>query len=492
MKCAVYIRVSTDKEEQKTSLDNQQRFFYNIIVEKGWDLFRFYIDVESGTKDKKRENLRQLIEDAKQHKFDVILSKELSRLARNGKLSYEIKDIAEKHNIHIITFDNAINSLEGNIHMFGLYAWVYEQESQRTSERIKAALNTNAKRGDFHGSNAPYGYKVVDKKLVLAADNTPEVVKSIFDLYLSGRGFDSIARSLSKKGYPTPSQVARKSNAGRFWHGSTIKKILSNPHYTGDLVQGRETTRSVTSQSRHSIPEENQIVVRNTHPAIISRETFDTVQELMKSRKKYYTKVKKHLFTNVLYCSDCGAGMWYRQNRAGYICGSYARHGKIACTQRTIIEKDLKEKILLDINNMALVINDKEYLKNLAAESQKKQKQVEQTLNKIDEEINLSKEKKKRYLEMLAEKQITHEEYREVADENQERINELNIKRSGLEASLRHDEFLGRIENLRNTITSFLPLHEVTEEILHHFVERIEVDNNGIPTITYRFSILPG
>ncbi|WP_147533007.1 recombinase family protein [Bacillus marasmi] len=491
MKCAVYIRVSTDKEEQKTSLENQQRFFYNIIVEKGWDLFRFYINVESGTKDKKRENLRQLIEDAKQHKFDVILSKELSRLARNGKLSYEIKDIAEKHNIHIITFDNAINSLEGNIHMFGLYAWVYEQESQRTSERIKAALNTNAKRGDFHGSNAPYGYKVFDKKLIFADDNTPEVVKSIFELYLNGKGFDSIARSLSKKGYPTPSQVAEKSNAGRFWHGSTIKTILSNPHYTGDLVQGRETTRSVTSQSRHSVPEENQIVVKNTHPAIISHEMFDAVQELMKSRKKNHPKVKKHLFTNVLYCSDCGTGMWYRQNRIGYICGSYARHGKIACTQRTIKEKDLKETILSDIKKMAQVINDKEYLNNLAIDAQKKQKQVTQILINIENEIKASKAKKKRFLEMLAEKQITHEEYREVADENQGRINELNIKRSGLEASLRHDEFLVRIENLRNSINRFLPFDDVTEELLHQFVERIEVDKSGIPKIIYRFSILP-
>lgn len=92
---------------------------------------------------------------------------------------------------------------------------------------------------------------------------------------------------------------------------------------------------------------------------------------------------------------------------------------------------------------------------------------------------------------MLAEKQITHEEYREVADENQGQINELNIKRSGLEASLRHDEFLGRIENLRNTINRFLPLDDITEEILHHFVERIEGDKSGIPKITYRFSILP-
>lgn len=96
MKCTVYIRVSNDKEEPKTSLENQQRFFYNIILKKGWDLFRFYIDVKSGTKDKKLENLRQLITDSKLHKFDVILSKELSLLARNGKLSYDIKDIADQ------------------------------------------------------------------------------------------------------------------------------------------------------------------------------------------------------------------------------------------------------------------------------------------------------------------------------------------------------------------------------------------------------------
>lgn len=492
MKCAVYIRVSTDKEEQKTSLENQQRFFYNIILEKGWDLFRFYIDVESGTKDKKRENLKQLIEDSKQHKFDVILSKELSRLARNGKLSYEIKDIAEKHNIHIITFDNAINSLEGNIHMFGLYAWVYEQESQRTSERIKAALNTNAKRGDFQGSNAPYGYKVLKKKLFLAEDNTPDIVKSIFELYLSGKGFDSIARSLSKKGYPTPSQVAQKCNAERYWHGSTIKTILSNPHYTGDLVQGRETTRSVTSQSRYCLPEEKHIVVRNTHPAIISHEMFNIVQELMKNRKKNYTKAKKHLYTNVLFCSDCGTGMWYRQNRIGYICGSYARHGKIACTQRTIKEIDLNERILSDIKKMAHFINDKETLNNLAIEAQKKQKQVSQILNKIDHEIKSSKVKKKRYLEMLAENQITQEEYREEADEHQGRINELNIKRSGLEATLQRDEILRKIENLQNSINRFLPLNEVTEDMIHHFVERIDVDKNGIPRISFRFSILYG
>ncbi|WCK55148.1 recombinase family protein [Aneurinibacillus sp. Ricciae_BoGa-3] len=88
------------------------------------------------------------------------MTKELSRLARNGRLSYEIRDIAEQSKIHTITLDNAINTLEGNGQMFGIYAWMYEQKSQRTSQRVKAALRSRAQRGFFKGSNPPYGYTV--------------------------------------------------------------------------------------------------------------------------------------------------------------------------------------------------------------------------------------------------------------------------------------------------------------------------------------------
>ncbi|CAH1213198.1 hypothetical protein PAECIP111893_03646 [Paenibacillus plantiphilus] len=132
MRCAVYIRVSTDREEQKTSLENQRSLVYEYLEKQGWDVFDFYIDVESGTTGK-RENLQRLIKDAKKRKFDVIAAKELSRLARNGGLSYQIRDIAMENWIHIVTLDNAINTLEGKGEMFGLYAWMYEQESQRTS-----------------------------------------------------------------------------------------------------------------------------------------------------------------------------------------------------------------------------------------------------------------------------------------------------------------------------------------------------------------------
>ncbi|MEN0648143.1 recombinase family protein [Caldifermentibacillus hisashii] len=101
-------------------------------------------DVESGTT-AKREELQKLIEDAQNKEFDIILAKELSRLARNGELSYKIKNLCENQGIHIITLDNAINTLTGNTHMLGLYAWMYEQESQNTSNRVKETLKTRAK-----------------------------------------------------------------------------------------------------------------------------------------------------------------------------------------------------------------------------------------------------------------------------------------------------------------------------------------------------------
>lgn len=286
MRCAIYIRVSTNREEQKTSLINQRDLFERYIQDKGWDIYDFYVDVESGTK-AKRESLQKLIEDAKAKKFDVILAKELSRLARNGELSYQIKNIAENNKVHIITLDNAINTLDGNTSMFGMYAWLYEQESQRISSRMKSAFKTKAQNGCYKGSFAPYGYYLKDdRKLYVRQDNTPNIVKRIFKDYFSGKGFDRIARELYEEGIPTPGQVAGKSDATDKWHGSSVRLILENPNYTGDLVQGRSETISVTTNRRNKKEIEDYIITTNSHEAIITKTDFEAVQQLIKSRKK--------------------------------------------------------------------------------------------------------------------------------------------------------------------------------------------------------------
>ena len=157
------------------------------------------------------------------------------------------------YNIHLITLDGTINTLEDNTDKFGLFAWLYEEESQRISRRIKIALQQKAKSGEFKGSIPPYGYRVENKRLFLRNDETCEAVKLIYQLYLKGVGVDSIAKRLDEMGYPTPSKVAQKKNAGQYWHGSSVKLILQNPHYIGDMVQGRSTTKSVTNKGRDVI-----------------------------------------------------------------------------------------------------------------------------------------------------------------------------------------------------------------------------------------------
>lgn len=206
--------------------------------------------------------------------FDIILCKELSRLTRNGELSYKLKRITESNNISIITMDDAIDSTDPmKQSMFGFFAWSYEQESQRISDRTKAVFKTKSKNGEYLGSIAPYGYRIENKKLIPRDDDTVITVMFIYDKYLTSWGVDRIANHLTKARIPTPTQVAEKRNAGWIWHGSTVSKILRNQVYIGDLVHHKETTASVTNKKRKKVDKSNQVVFPNAHTTIIKHET---------------------------------------------------------------------------------------------------------------------------------------------------------------------------------------------------------------------------
>jgi site-specific DNA recombinase len=429
-----------------------------------------------------------MIQDAEEKKFDIILAKELSRLARNGELSYKIKNLFETQGIHIITLDNAINTLTGNTNMFGLYAWMYEQESQNTSNRVKETLRTRAKKGLFKGSIPPYGYRVQDGNLFIKEDYTPGIVRRIFNEYLAGSGRESIGRRLYNEGVPTPAEVAGKKNTGEHWNDSTIKVILTNPHYAGDLVQGRDTTVSVTSKKRKKVDKNDQIIKKGTHETIISREDFDAVQEQLKVRSKTIPAPKKHLFTNILYCADCGKGMWYRSNRKGYICGNYARHGSKACSSHTVKEEFLKYTILSDIQTLVGKINKEEYIKQLEVKSKKSKNDIQKQIDKVNKQLDVLKNRKSKFITLLADELITHEDYRENVEANNSDIDELVRKKNELLSLFENEQVIDNIEKLKKELLSFLNFDELTSEILHRLIERIEVNEGSGIKIHYRFS----
>ncbi|CAH1213080.1 hypothetical protein PAECIP111893_03627 [Paenibacillus plantiphilus] len=268
--------------------------------------------------------------------------------------------------------------------------------------------------GEFKGSVPPYGYRIQQSKLILADDDTPNVVKRIYRMYLEGKGFDSIARTLTREGLPTPAKVIGKKNAGLYWQGSSVKKILSNPHYVGNLEQGRQTTTSVICKERSELPKEQRIVVENAHPAIISKEDFEAVQRYMEGRKRQQAKpkAKKHLYTNHLYCADCGKSLWYVQYRKGYVCGNYYKHGKTACSQHSVKEKELTGVILDDLRRLVATLNEKEFMGQLEFKVKQAAKQAERQVQSLWRQIERLKEEKKNFIKLLASGTIMEVDYK--------------------------------------------------------------------------------
>lgn len=365
---------------------------------------------------------------------------------------------------------------------------MYEQESQRISERVKAALKIRAQKGLFKGSNAPYGYEVKDGKLYIRPDETPDIVRRIFREYLSGKGFDCIARELYNEGIPTPAQVAGKKNANDKWQGSTIRMILTNPHYTGDLVQGRSTRRSVTNKSRDQKSPQDYIIVPNTHEAIISKQDFEAVQQLIKSRKRTRPQAEKHLFTNTAYCADCGHGMHYKANSKGYICGNYNKHGAKACSRHLVREADLHSAILQDIKTLVSSLNNDSVMRSLEAKLEKKKQEAQKQIKSLLKEIELLKSKKKKTLNLLVDDVISKEEYDEFINDINKQIDDLSLMKQQAESSLRTTDDELAIQELKQSLEAFMDFKELTPEILHRLIDRIEIKADGSPRIFYRFS----
>ncbi|MGD6874207.1 recombinase family protein [Sutcliffiella horikoshii] len=487
MRCAIYARVSTILDIQSTSIDNQIDIFRKYAAQENWEIVKVYTDKQSGTKEN-RPGLKALIEDGKAGMYDVILAKELSRLARNGKLSYELRDICQFNNIHIVCLDNSINTVEGNVQNFGLFAWLYENESANSSRRNKQAKTAKAQRGLFVGSNPPYGYRSDNGILKIKDDNTPNVVRRIFEEYLSGKGMDTIAKNLTEEAISTPAQVANKINASKLWHGSTIRNILNNPHYCGDLVQSRSETITVTSSKRREIALENRVTIEDTHEAIIPKETFNSVQVLMQSRTRTATAPKKHLFTNILYCDECGKGMWYKANQKGYRCGGNIRHGPSFCPNRVAIrEKELIEVIVEDLRGLFIKLKEESFKNTLLNKLNKRKQQILRDLDVTRSEIENLKAKKLNYVNLYTENVITKDElveYRELTDS---KIKTLQLKNTHLKEKMQECENEDYAIHIDNKLKDILALKNLTPHILHSLVEKITGNKNGHVHIQYSF-----
>ncbi|PAD76495.1 hypothetical protein CHH67_12105 [Paenibacillus campinasensis] len=425
------------------------------------------------------------------------MAKELSRLARNQRLALEIKEVIEKHGIHLVTLDGAIDTTTGNTHMFGLFAWIYEQEAQRTSERIKMALETKAKKGLYKGSNPPYGYVVREGRLYVSDDGSSEIVERIFQSYLGGKGFDAIARELFEEGVPTPSMIAGKKNQTIYWHGSSVRKILENPHYTGDMVQGRQSTISVTNKSRKEKPKTEFIVVKNTHESIISGEVFESVQQLIAfNRKKSIDNPdvcsrphqNVHLFTGVIFCPDCGSGFHYKRNGACYICGRSDKLGDKACSKHRIREDALVAIIRWDLQRLSKLLDDQSFYNTVKDKFVKAKSKLEKELKACAGKIENIKNLKSKALSKYLEESITKSDYDDYIAAQDAEIQKLLHNKEKLDSAISASVDVDVLGKIKGIVASSLEFQEINREVINRFIEKIEVTADGNVKLYYRFA----
>ncbi len=509
-KVGLYLRLSREDEGDKESesIANQRLFLMSYALERGWDIIDEYIDDGYTGTNFQRPGFKRMLEDAKHKRINCIITKDMSRLGRDYiETGHYIEKFFPENNIRYIAVSDGIDTYEesAGLDITPFKAVINDLYAKDISKKVRDAFEAKKKAGEHIGAFAPYGYKKdPDNKNKLIIDEvTAPVVKRIFDMYLEGMGYTKISKALTDEGIPNPARYKRensnysnphKVNFDR-WTPDSIRKMLSNPTYAGNLAQGRQKTISYKVGKKIELPQDKWIVVDDTHEAVVSKEVYEAVQKL-KSRNISHEKKNTILLTGIFYCGDCGTRMTYsnyytkkRECKRQYVCTKYKRFS--ACTRHAVKADDIEEYVISELKNIAKKILDHEKLMSLADASE----QQKPIVNKYDNEIRKLEKKleavpknlKQLYMDKL-NNIITEEEFvmlkgsfESDMEQLKAKLNELLAEKHKTEEQCKDKE--GFLEIIREIIT----FESIDKQILVKLIKRIEIFEDMRVVIQYNF-----
>ena len=482
-KVATFSRTSTDNISQSKSIANQEDVYKSWIEKNNCVLYKNYIDEGiSGTKGRYRVEWKELIQDGKEKKYDILLSKSYSRFGRNMVETLSaIKELREA-GIRIIFIEDNLDSTKDTTN-FGLFSWLAEMESKKTSERIKTVFDNFKEKGKIYNCIAPWGYDYdIEKKNFVINEVEASIIRRIFKLYVQGNGTTRIANILTSEGI--------KGKNGGVIRGNTIKNTILNEVYVGTLVQGKSEGIDVTISKRNKIEQEKWIKHLNNHEAIITYETFIEANKIFKVNSE---KAKKHrysikgierssnasLFSNLLICSNCGASITIRRKKGKkihYNCSEYEKVGvSVGHTSNRIDEDFLVEYILFRFNE--LIERDFDII-NINANVDIK-KELENQLQAVEKSINEQMKKTRNLINLYDEKVISM---------NQFKLENETISNT-LDSLMKNKEILeDKIKNIPQETGSFkkdvesvlkIPVEQWNNSMLKTIIKKIYVNNDG-------------
>lgn len=468
MKVATYCRVSTDRDDQANSFESQRRYFKEYIDRQpDWELYQVYADEGiTGTSTKKRAAFNRMIADAHMGRFQLILTKEVSRFSRNilDTISYtrELKALG----VGVVFMNDGINSLEPDAELrLSIMGSMAQEESRKTSSRVKWGQTRRMEQGVVFGRSL-LGYDVKEGHITVNQEGA-EIIRQIFYKYgVEKKGTSVIARELREAGYKTLGGNAK-------WSNSYIVKVLKNEKYVGDLVQKKTITPDYLSHTKkYNHGEEELVVIRDHHEAIIDRELWDIVQVELKKRDRHGTLGQGHsnryVFSGKIKCGECGASFVSRQKRRRDGT-SYKRWGCFTATTEGRVREDLqgnqvgcdvgkmlRDELAMDILKQSLAslqMDVEGIIRNvtdLAVEAiQAGEAQGGERSEELEYRIEQLGQKKADVLDAFISRQITKDEMKLV---NERYDRELDDLRNRLEAARSKACISYELETLQNDV----------------------------------------
>jgi len=514
-RAALYIRLSREDGDktESDSVVNQKRLLTHFVdSQPDIESYECYVDDGYSGANFNRPDFLRMMTDVYAGEIDCVIVKDSSRFGRNASESGRyIGEVFPRLRVRYIAVNDAIDSGRSqgvaidflNNSMRGM---INEYYVAANSESIRSTLDMERRRGDFIGAFAKYGYKKdpADHHKLLIDEDAAKVVRIIYEKYLGGAGIRSIVRYLNDSGIPNPSTYKRLSgsnyraqsiNECTLWSDKTVRRILQDDMYTGNMVQGKYRKVSYKDKAIIALPQEEWIRVRDTHEAIIDKEDFDRVQRMLNGHAKMSpVSGEISLFSGLLRCADCGHALIKKVNHnpdkiyVYYRCSTYCKC-KSACSAHSIRYEKLYDTVLAAIQKMINIAVDADEVIRVMRNKHKNEDNAD-----LQTQIESQERELQRVKQLLADIYpdykcgilnadqylMNKEKYERQQQLLQERIDNLKASAGEHDAPPQTNAFVEHFRQYGN-------IDDLTRPLLTELIDHIEVKGKNEIEIVFRF-----
>lgn len=495
---AAYCRVSTDSEDQLNSYKSQVQYYTSLIKKKSdWIFAGIYADEAiTGTQVTKREDFQRLINDCVNGEIDMVITKSISRFARNTLDTLKYVRLLKEQNIAVFFEDEKINTLtmDGELLLVVLSS-VAQQEVENISANVKKGLKMKMQRGELVGFQGclGYDYNKEDKSITINEEEA-EIVRYIFNRYIEGAGGMVISRELRNLGYKT-------KRGGTSWPETTIIGIIKNEKYKGDILMGKTFTVDPISKRRlDNFGEEDRFYIRDHHEPIISEEVFEKAQEILQRRSKARSLredgkrekfSRQYAFSCLLECGFCGSTLsrrsWHsgtQYNKIIWQCVTSTKKGKKFCPDSKGIAESTIEQAFIESYRL-LCANDKDVLDEFLKRTEETlcDSNAAKQLVKVERELQSIEMKRSKLVDMRLDEEIDKNTYDAKSAELATKAAQLEAERQSLQETEKTEKDVKRrITVFRKTLEQHNVLETFDRYVFESIIEKVIVggyDENG-------------